>query len=107
MKVVYFMKHISFDSDGGQWLVHEESLRDWTAAHGEDNEIRLARLRRNLALARAQVLTPRQQEVLSLYYDQHMTMRTIAQQLQVTPSTISRTLHRAENRLRSYLRYSL
>lgn len=101
------MKHISFDSIGGQWLAQEESIRDWMASGGEDNRIRLARLRRNLALARTQVLTSRQQEVLSLYYDQHLNMRAIARQLQVAPSTVSRTLHRAENRLRSYLRYSL
>ena len=101
------MKHISFDSDGGQWLAQAAAMRSWAESDGDDNRDRLSRLRRNLALARKQVLTPRQQQMLDLRYDRHMTMRAIAEELQVNPSTVSRTLRRAENRLRSYLRYSL
>ena len=50
-------------------------------------------------------LTPIQREVLIAYYIQEQTMTQIAQDRGVHKSTVSRTLHRAENKLRRYLRY--
>ena len=50
-------------------------------------------------------LTPIQREVLIAYYIQEQTMTDIAKERGVHKSTISRTLHRAENKLRRYLRY--
>ena len=53
----------------------------------------------------AHELTPCQREILLAYYFQEMTMEQIAQERGVHKSTVSRTLHRAENKLRKYLKY--
>ena len=72
----------------------------------EDNRESLSRLRRNLHLARANELTPRQAEVLQLYFDEGKSIRQIARELDVFPSTVYRTIQRAENRLRHCLQYA-
>lgn len=50
-------------------------------------------------------LTERQRQTLIAYYFRQMTMPEIAQEQGVNKSTVCRTLHRAENKLRRYLRY--
>lgn len=50
-------------------------------------------------------LTPLQRETLILYYFQELTIPQIAAQRGVNKSTVSRTLHRAENKLRRFLKY--
>ena len=98
------MNRISLDARGGQWLA---DLASWERATAPDNNEQLERLRRNLRLARQQVLTARQQQVLELYYDHGLTMGQIALKLHLNRSTISRTLQRARDRLYHCLRYSL
>lgn len=70
-----------------------------------DNDEVLERLRRNLRLARRQELTPRQAQVLDLYFDRNMTMEQVGRELGITKSTVSRTVTRAKNRLKRCLRY--
>ena len=77
----------------------------WAYLMGEDNEEEQAALRRRLAGALREELTPRQQEVLSLYYRGTMNLAQIGAALGVRPSTVSRTLRRGEDRLRRCLRY--
>lgn len=50
-------------------------------------------------------LTPIQREVLIAYYIQEQTMTQIAKDRGVHKSTVCRTLHRAEAKLRRYLKY--
>ncbi len=50
-------------------------------------------------------LTQNQREILIAYYFQGMNIPAIARQRGVCKSTVSRTLHRAEERLRRCLRY--
>ena len=50
-------------------------------------------------------LTELQREALLGYYFQEKTMTQIAQERGVNKSTICRTLHRAEEKLRRYLKY--
>ena len=50
-------------------------------------------------------LTPLQREALIAYYIQGQTIPEIARERGVQKSTISRTLHRAEEKLRRFLRY--
>ena len=73
----------------------------------EDNDEMLSRLKRNLRIARTEELTPRQNEVLTLYFDRNMTMEEVGRTLGVSKSTVSRTLGRARTRLKRCLRYSL
>ena len=50
-------------------------------------------------------LTPLQRETLIAYYFQELNITQIAQQRGVHKSTVCRTLHRAEEKLRRYLKY--
>ena len=50
-------------------------------------------------------LTPAQREILLGYYLNSQTIPELAAQRGVNKSTVCRTLHRAEARLRRYLKY--
>ena len=50
-------------------------------------------------------LTPLQREALIAYYFQEQSITQIAQERGVNKSTVCRTLHRAEEKLRRYLKY--
>jgi RNA polymerase sigma factor (sigma-70 family) len=50
-------------------------------------------------------LTDLQREALIAYYFQEKTMAQIAQERGVNKSSVCRTLHRAEQKLRRYLKY--
>ena len=68
------------------------------------------RLPRKLQLQRLQrvireELTPLQRETLLAYYFQELSIPEIAAQRGVNKSTVCRTLHRAEKRLKQLLRY--
>ena len=68
------------------------------------------RLPRDVQLKRVQrvireELTPLQREALVAYYFQELTMEQIARERGVNKSTVCRTLHRAEEKLRKYLKY--
>lgn len=93
-----------FSKNGSEWA---GDMTVWLRENSEDNADQMARLRRNLRKARAQELTQRQQEMLTLYYDQGMNMPQIAEFLQVNRSTVSRTIRRAKQRLYRVLRYGL
>ena len=64
-------------------------------------ELQVQRVRRVIE----EELTPCQREVLIAYYIQDMNMVQIARERGVRVSTVSRTLHRAEEKLRRYLKY--
>ena len=82
-------------------------LAVWNREHSEDNSEQIERLRRNLRAAREQELTPRQRQMLELYYDQGMSIPQIAGELSLNRSSVSRTLRRARDRLYRCLRYAL
>ena len=68
------------------------------------------RLPRELQMKRIQrvideELTPIQREVLIAYYISGQTIPQIARDRCVHKSTVSRTLHRAEDKLRRFLKY--
>lgn len=98
------MNDTHFENRSSEWL---GDMTVWMRANAQDNSEQLSRLRRNLRRAREQELTERQREMVSLYYDQGMTMPQIAEQLGVNRSTVSRTLRRARDRLYRFLRYTL
>ena len=98
------MRDTRFDSRSSEWI---GDMTVWLRENSGDNGEELARLRRNLRKAREQELTPRQRQVLELYYDRNWTMEAIGRHLGVNRSTVSRTLARAKNRLYRCLRYGL
>ena len=65
---------------------------------------RQAQLRR-LSRVVEMELTPIQRETLVAYYFENKNMAQIARERGVCRSTVCRTLHRAENRVRRCLRY--
>lgn len=81
-------------------------LAAWEQANGEDNSDQLERLRRNLKKVRCMELTPRQAEMVHLYYDLGLSMPQIARELGIGKSSVSRTLARGRERLKRYLQYS-
>ena len=80
-------------------------LHQWMREEAGDNSLRRQRLLQNLPRAVEQELTPRQREMLALYYYENMNMRQIAVRLGVNKSTVSRTLKRGRQRLYRCLRY--
>ena len=80
------MKSIRFDSEIGLRLPREMQLK---------------RIRRVMDAE----LTECQRETLYAYYFRQLTIPQIAQEQQVNKSTVCRTLHRAEDRIRRHLKY--
>ena len=64
-------------------------------------EVQLKRVQRVIR----EELTELQRQTLTAYYFQQRTIPQIAEERGVNKSTVSRTLRRAEERLRRYLRY--
>ncbi len=68
------------------------------------------RMPREMMLKRVQrvireELTDLQREALIAYYFQEKTMAQIARERGINKSTVCRTLHRAEDKVRRYLKY--
>ncbi len=80
-------------------------LTMYTREMSTDNSEECNVLRKNLARALQQDVTPRQRDMLYLYYNKNLTMEEIGNQLGVDKSTVSRTLKRGEARLQRCLRY--
>ena len=64
-------------------------------------QVQMKRVRRVIE----QELSDCQREVMVAYYFQRMSVTDIARERGVNKSTVSRTLKRAENRLRMFLKY--
>lgn len=71
----------------------------------QDNGGQLQQLRRDLARALREEVTPRQRQILFLYYDQGLNMREIGELLGIDRTTVSRTMKRGEARIHRCLRY--
>ena len=78
-----------------------QGLRGFLKA-AEDDSYR-ARL---LKLAITEELTPRQMQMAVMYYYRQKTVRDIAQELGVNPSTVSRTLKAAREKLKRCMKFS-
>ena len=98
------MRNTPFDTRSSEWI---GDMTVYLRETGEDNSLQMERLRRNLRRAREQELTPRQREILALYYDRGLKMPQIARKLGINRSTVSRTVKRAKERLYRCLRYAL
>lgn len=80
-------------------------MAEYARSMAADNTAELGRVKRNLVRALREEVTPRQRQMLLLYYAERLNMRQIAAQLRVDKSTVSRTIKRGEERLRRCLRY--
>ena len=77
----------------------------YARAMASDNSAQMSRVKRNLLRALREDVTPRQREMLLLYYGEQLNMRQIGERLGVDKSTVSRTIKRGERRLQRCLRY--
>ncbi len=91
-------KQLSFD-------LMENYLQEISAGQDSDNRRQIAKAKRLLRQVIQNDLTPRQREMVLLYFAEHRNMSEIAGLLQVNKSTVSRTIKRALNKLYKYLRY--
>ena len=82
-------------------------LTVWLRNQAGTNDEALERLQKNLTAVIRGELTPKQQEVLQLYYFEGLQMKDIAERLKVNRSTVSRNLKGAQRKLFKYLKYSL
>ena len=98
------MNATRFDTRSSEWA---GDMTVWLREQANDNQEQMERLRRNLRRAREQELTPRQQQVLTLRYEQNMNGAEIARMLGLNRSTVSRTIRRAQERRRRCLQYAL
>ena len=98
------MNATPFNTRSSEW---SGDMAVWLRENADDNQEQIDRLLRNLRKARVQELTPRQQQMLSLRVEQNMSVTETAQELGLNRATVSRTLRRAQERLRRCLQYAL
>ncbi len=65
----------------------------------DDNSRQRERLRRGMLYAMEHLLTPRQQQVVRLYYGEQMPLAEIAKQLGCKPAAVSRCRKRAAKQM--------
>ena len=92
------MNNILFNSNMDLWR---------RGLDGGGNAEQLERLLAYLPQAIEEELTDRQRQMVGMYFYQNMNASQIARELQLNPSTVSRTLHRATQRLQRVLRYAM
>ncbi|MBQ8830268.1 MAG: sigma-70 family RNA polymerase sigma factor [Oscillospiraceae bacterium] len=73
--------------------------------YGSDNASSRRRLIKNLRRAMESELTPRQMQIMKLYFLEGVKMHEIAEELGLNKSTVSRTLSRGKLRLQRCLKY--
>ena len=76
------MNNTHFDTRASEWI---GDLAAWNRQNAGDNSERLERLRRSLRQVREQELTPRQRQMLELYFEQGMNIPQIAAELGLNP----------------------
>ena len=91
------MKIISFDPS--MEMYHCTASEE---ANGSEQKLRLLA---QLPTLIERELTERQRQIVIMHFYQNMGVSQIAQELDLNPSTVSRTLQRATQRLRHILRY--
>ena len=84
--------------------VYGDLLR-WLQENASSNQKDLEKLQKNLGKAIQNDLTPRQKKLLLLYYYDGLSQSEIAEREGVHPSTVCRTIARAERRIQHVLKY--
>ena len=82
-------------------------LQVWKRSQGEDNHLRMERLLGNLPRAMEEELTRRQRQMLKMHFFEGKSVTAIARELNLSKSTVSRTISRGVDKLFRTLRYSL
>ena len=72
---------------------------------GGSNHSQISQASRAVAGIINSELTPRQRQIIQLYYNQRLNTTQIAELLKINKSTVSRTLARAQSKVYRFLRY--
>ena len=83
------------------------SLRRWRAENAGSNEEQRRRLLALLSQATRTELTERQRQIVHLHFYEEKSVTQIARELNLHPSTVSRSLQRSARRLQRVLRYTV
>lgn len=109
-----YLKGVRERNRGRKHIRVSESLLDWDPSRieqelnpGTSNSRQSKALHKTLHLVIEQELSERQREAAKLYYFEHLNGNQIAKKLGLAPSTVYRTLTRAENSIRNHLKYCL
>jgi RNA polymerase sigma factor (sigma-70 family) len=94
-------RRISLNASDFDQQVNELAFSDEESSRAEASE----RLKKVMARIIRDELTKRQKEMVALYYYNQCGVSEIAQMLGVAPSTVSRTIKRARDRIYRYLKY--
>ena len=97
MPSIKFRRGKAYGADMAAYMLQIENISPEETEH--------ERLVNNLIRCIREDVTPRQREVLVLYYVRRMKHWEIAEQLGLERSTVSRTIKRGEDKLRRCLRY--
>ena len=92
-----------FDTRASEWI---GDMTVWIRENSGDNSEQRARLIRNLRRAIEEDLTPRQRQMIKLYYFEKKNIPQIARELGINKGAVSRTIGRGRNRIRRLLEYS-
>lgn len=92
-----------FDTRASEWI---GDMTVWLRENAPDNSEQRERLFRNLHKVMEDELTPRQRQMVEMYYFQRKNIPKIAEELGLNRSTVCRTLHRGKDRIRRFLKYS-
>lgn len=95
------MKKLSYDILS---LKEQLSLSKWE--EGADNRKDLQQLKRSLIQIIQNELTPRQREIIDLYYYHNLNTTEISNLLHIHKSTVSRTKKLAIKTIKRFLQYS-
>lgn len=77
---------------------------NWEEGYG-DNHNRMLQVKQVLLQAIKEELTPRQRQMLLLYYFERKKTPQIAEELGVHKSTVSRTIHRGIEKIERMMKY--
>ena len=95
------MKRVSMDALEFDSKIAELSF----AEDAETNSELTAKVKKTMAKIIKNDLTPRQREIIMLYYYSGLGVSEIADKLEIAPSTVSRTIKRARDKIYKSLKY--
>ena len=84
-----------------------EQMAQWKNSSYSEKRSRLERLAKQLPHALEEELTPRQRQLITMYFFEGKNMTQIAEELHLSISTVSRSITRAMERLFRSLRHFL
>lgn len=94
------MRRVSMDA-----LEFDKKISELSTGEGGTNSELIEKVKCTMARVIKNELTPRQREIIVLYYYKGFGVSEIADKLDLAPSTVSRTIKRAREKIYKFLKY--